>query len=151
MRRTTYGMLGAALLLVSGCGGGSSTFANKPRPPIPVNLTVYINDARISVSPASVGAGEVIFIITNQASKAVTFTVRSGGGSTSQSLASSGPINPQSTDQVAVEFSQPGYYTLATTSTGGTDAAIAASHSIQTALIHVGQSRPSGSNQLLQP
>ena len=37
----------------SSCGGGS-TFANKPRPATPVNLTVYINNARVSVSPSSV-------------------------------------------------------------------------------------------------
>lgn len=146
---TTFGMLAATLFLAAGCGS-SSTFANKPRPPVPVNLTVYINDARVSVSPSSVGAGEVVFIISNQASTAVTFTVHAGG-STAQSLASSGPINPQSTDQVAVDFSHPGYYTLATSSGGGTDASAASSRSIQPAVIHVGQARASASDQLLQP
>jgi hypothetical protein len=149
MRRTTFAMLAVALLFGSGCGG-SSPFANKPRPAIPVNLTVYINDARISVSPGSVGAGEVVFIITNQASKAVTFTVHAGGAN-SQSLANSGPINPQSTDQVAVDFGQPGDYTLATTSGAQTDAGLASAHQTQSALLHVGQARASASNQLLQP
>ena len=148
MRKTTFAMLAAVLFLVAGCGK-SSTFANKPSPPVPVNMTVYINDARVSVSPSSVGAGEVVFIITNQASKAVTFTVHAGGAGAQ--LASSGPINPQGTDQVAVDFTHPGYYTLTTSSGGQTDAQAATPRPIQSALIRVGQPRASASNQLLQP
>jgi hypothetical protein len=149
MRATTFGILAAAAFVaVSGCGSGAK-FADKPRPATPVNLTVYVNDARVSVSPASVGAGEVVFIITNQASKAVTITIHPTGDS-SQSLASSGPINPQSTDQVAVDFNRPGNYTVATAA-GGTDAQQATAHPIHPASLHVGAPRPSSSGQLLQP
>ena len=69
MRKTITGMLAVGTLIATGCGGGS-TFANKPRPPTPINLTVYINNARVSISPASIGAGPVVFIVTNQASHA---------------------------------------------------------------------------------
>ena len=34
--------------------------ANKPRPAAPVNLTVYVNDARVSISPNSVGGGDSV-------------------------------------------------------------------------------------------
>jgi hypothetical protein len=149
MRRTTVGTVAVAFLAVSGCGGGG-TFANQPRPATPVNLTVYISNARVSVSPSSVGAGEVVFIVTNQASTAQSMTIHPAGDS-SQSLASTGPINPQSTDQVAVDFSHPGEYTVATGAGGGTDAAAATHRAIHPASIHVGTKRASSSNALLQP
>ena len=148
MRRRTFGTLAVALVAASGCGSGS-TFANKPRPATPVNLSVYIDDARVSVSPASVGAGEVVFIITNQASKAETFVVYKPGDP-QHPLGRAGPINPQATDQVAVDFSRPGDYLAGTASGGGTDASLS-SAPIQPGSVHVGQPRPSSSNQLLQP
>jgi hypothetical protein len=147
MRSTTFAILLASALAVSACGGGT-TFANKPRPPTPVNLTVYINDARVSVSPSSVGAGPVVFIVTNAASDTETLTVRAPGGG---SLANTGPINPQATAQVIVDFRDPGDYTVSTGKPGTTQAAQAAPSSIQSATLHIGASRPSGSNALLQP
>ena len=51
MRRTTIGMMAAGAIAASGCGS-SEKFANIPKPPPPINLTVYINDSRVSVSPA---------------------------------------------------------------------------------------------------
>lgn len=149
MRKTMIFSFVAALLLLSACGS-SGTFANKPRPATPVNLTVYINDQRISLSPASVGAGEVVFIVTNQASRAVSLTIHPAGNS-SQSLASTGPINPQATGQVAVDLGQPGEYSVSTAAVAATDAALAEQHSIQSASLYVGAPRPSSSNQLLQP
>ena len=47
MRKTITGMLAVGTLIATGCGGGT-TFANKPRPPTPINLTVYVNNARVS-------------------------------------------------------------------------------------------------------
>ena len=76
---------------------------------------------------------------------------RSSAGDGSRSLASTGPINPQSTDQVAVNFNQPGEYKLSTASGGGTDAALATDHPIQPASLHIGAPRSASSNQLLQP
>jgi hypothetical protein len=149
MRKTTFSTVAVALVAVSGCGSGSH-FANEPRPASPVNLTVYINNARVSLSPASVGAGEVVFIVTNQADKAESLTIHPAGNS-SQSLASTGPINPQATGQVAVDISQPGEYKVTTASTVGTDAALATRRSIAPASLRVGAPRPSSSNELLQP
>jgi len=51
MRRTTLAMLAlTAGTTLSACGGAKH-FANQARPPAPVNMTVYINDQRVSVSP----------------------------------------------------------------------------------------------------
>jgi hypothetical protein len=143
------GALGAALV---GCGSSGGSFANKPRPASPVNLTVYINNSHVSVSPAAVGAGPVVFIVTNQARQTESLMISSalnGGGATP--LASTGPINPQATATVTVDFRDPGDYTVNTSTGGQTQAQQAAPRSIQPATLHVGSARPNGSNELLQP
>lgn len=150
MRGTTAGMLVFAAAAVAGCGSGTH-FANQPRPPSPVNLTVYINDQRISVSPGSVGAGPVVLIVTNQASNAESLTVLPAGDSGGQSLADTGPISPQGTAQVTVNLNTPGNYTVATTPANSTEAAAAAPTGIRPALVRVGKPRASASNSLLAP
>jgi hypothetical protein len=148
MRRTTFGLF-VTIFALAGCGS-SGTFANKPRPASPVDLTVYIDNARVSVSPASVGAGEVIFVVTNQASKAESLTIHPAGDS-SRSLGSTGPINPQSTDQVTVDFARPGEYMISAGGGGGTDASTAAQAHVAPASLHVGKDRAGSSGTLLQP
>src|SRR5690349_17877921 len=100
MRRTTIGILGVSAIALAGCGS-TKTFANRPRPPVPINLTVYVSNARVSVSPQAVGAGPVVFIVTNQAARAESLAIRQGGGG---SIANTGPINPQGTAQVTVNL-----------------------------------------------
>jgi hypothetical protein len=148
MCRTTLGILTVGTLVLAGCGSGGTTFANKPRPPSPINLSVYVNNARVSVSPVSVGAGPVVFVVTNAASQTESINVQGPGG---ENLATTGPINPQSTAQVTVDFRNPGMYSVATGPAGTTEAATTAPASIQPATIHIGAPRPSASNQLLQP
>jgi hypothetical protein len=148
MRTTTIGML-AVSLLAAGCGG--TRFANRPAPPVPINLSVYIDDARVSVSPASVGAGPVVFVVTNQASRAESMVVLRAGGSVAAPLADTGPISPQATAQVSVNMAIPGTYTVATGPNGSSEAALATPSSIKPAFIQIGPRRPSGSNALLQP
>jgi hypothetical protein len=144
----TFGILAACALAVSGCGGGS-TFANKPRPASPVNLTVYVNSAQVSVSPASVGAGPVVFIVTNADSKTETLAIKTSDRT--QTLASTGPINPQATADVTVDFTNPGNYTLSASKSGITEAAQSNPSPIQAATIHVGPARANSSSRLLQP
>jgi hypothetical protein len=143
--RTTIGMLAVGALAVSACGS-TSKGATTPRPPAPVNLTVYIDNSRVSVSPRTVGAGPVAFIITNQASQAESLAVLPAGSAAGQALANTGPINPQATAQVDVDFSSPGTYSL---STGGGDAS--AGSSIHAASLSVGKARANSNDQLLQP
>jgi hypothetical protein len=147
MRRIAFGM-SVAVLGLAGCGS-SGTFANKPRPATPVDLTVYIDTARVSVSPASVGAGEVMFIVTNQADKTESLTIHPAGNS-ARSLATTGPINPQSTGQVAVDLST-GEYLVATASGRRSDATTATRSGIQPAALDIGRKRPASSDSLLQP
>jgi hypothetical protein len=135
---------------IAGCGS-SGHYANRPSPPTPVNLTVYINDQRVSLSPSSIGAGPVVLIVTNQASTAQSLTVLPAGASAAQPLADTGPINPQATAQVTVNLNTPGAYTVATTPNGSTEAAAAVPTGVRPAVLKVGRSRPSGSNELLQP
>lgn len=141
-RRTTIGMLAVSALAVSACGA-SSQGATTPRPPAPVNLTVYIDNSRVSVSPTQVGAGTVTFIITNQASQAESLAVMQAGSAAGQPLADTGPINPQATAQVTVNFTSPGAYSLSTGGDGGA--------TIRAASFKVGKARPNSNNQLLQP
>ena len=125
--------LGAlAAVALAGCGS-AGTFANKPRPATPVNLTVYINDHRVSVSPASVGAGPVQFIVTNEARTNVSLKIQSGANQ-----GSTGPINPGATDQLTVNMN-----------TG--KAIVSTGSSIRAATLHIGPPRASASNALLQP
>jgi hypothetical protein len=150
MRRTTIGILVVTAAALAGCGSGS-TFANLPRPPTPVDLTVYISNQRVLVSPASVGAGPVIFIVTNGSAKTQALTIqRAAGGGT---LAATGPITPQATAQVTVNFMKQdqGDYAITTNPSGGTDAARANPSSIRPGALHIGSPRPSADNVLLQP
>ena len=143
-RRTTIGMLAVSALAVSACGANSQG-ATTPRPPAPVNLTVYIDNSRVSLSPSAVGAGPVAFIITNQASQAEALAILPKGSAAGQPLANTGPINPQATAQVTVNFSSPGRYSVSTGGDGSSGS------SIRAATLRVGKTRPNSNNQLLQP
>ena len=131
---------------VTACGSTGGKSAAFLRPPSPVNLSVYISDSRISVSPASVGAGPIVFIVTNQASHAEALAVSRG----SHTLAATAPINPQGTTQVTVN-TRPGRYTIGAARPGVNDAQLTQSSPIAPATIRVGRKRPSSSNQVLQP
>ena len=146
-RRMTIWMLVFAATAVGGCGS-TKKYANRKRPPLPVNLTVYVNDARVSVSPAAVGAGPAIFFVTNQSSRAESIAIQRPGG---QTLASTGPITPEATAQIAVNLNQQGEYMVATTNTGNTDAALASATTVKPARLLVGARRPRTSGQLLSP
>jgi hypothetical protein len=155
MPRATIGILALGAAVVAGCGGGAH-FANEGRPATPLDLTVYVSNSRVLVSPNSVGAGPVIFIITNQASQAESLSIQpSSGGS---AVATTAPINPQATSQVQVNFCSsghgcagPGSYTVTTGDGGSTDASNSTPPGIQPATLHVGQGRPNSNNVLLQP
>jgi hypothetical protein len=138
-------VLAASALALTACGSTSSG-AVTPRPPAPVNLSVYIDNSSVSVSPSSVGAGPVTFIITNQASQAESLSILRSSSSAGDPLASTGPINPQATAQVTVNFSSRGAYSL---STGAADAGT--DSSVRPASITVGSARPNSDNQVLQP
>lgn len=129
-------MLCMAALALGACGSDDE-YANNPRPPSPVNVTAAIIDGRISISPAEVGAGPVVLIITNQESDQQQVTIESSaGGGVTQSTA---PIAPRDTATIKVDLT-PGDYRVR-----ADDAAV------EGADLTVGPPRESAQNELLQP
>ena len=120
---------------ISACGGGGTHFANEPRPPVPVDLSVYIDNSHVSISPTRVGAGPVILYVTNQASSTQDLAVRNVKGG---SVASSGHINSGSTAQVSTSLPTGTYE-------------IAGSAKIAPAKLKITQARQNADNVLLQP
>ncbi len=126
---------GALALALTGCGGGDSQFTNTPRPPVQVDLSVYIDNHHVSVSPTNVGAGPVLVIVTNQASSTQTLTITNRAGS---SVASSGHIHSGQTAQISTDL-RTGTYDVAT------------SAKISAARLKIGTTRPNADNVLLAP
>lgn len=122
---------------VGACGGDS--FENKPRPPVPVQLTGVITEARVTISPNKVGAGPVVITVSNQTPDAHTLTLEGEG-----LRERVGPINPQATAAIQKTL-PPGQYTVK----AGSETAV--STEIRPATLVIGRERPSGSGQLLLP
>jgi len=135
-----YAGIATALALVAGCGGGDD-YANKPRPPAPINVTAAITNSRVSVSPQRFGAGPIVLIVSNQSSSAqeVTFQTEELGGSEPGRRFSTTPINPRGTATLKVDVRQ-GDWMLGTKDGG-----------VRAAAVSVGKLRKSAQNELLQP
>jgi hypothetical protein len=127
---TLPAIVAACGLLAAGCGS-SSHFTDFHRPPTPVDLTVYVNNHHVSVSPSRVGAGPVIFYVTNQATQSETVTIGSSQNTT-------GPINPDSSARIQVDLPTGEYL-------------VKAGPQIAPATLHIGKPRPNADNTLLQP
>ena len=146
MRIRMIAIVGTCAVGISACGTSGGRLPTQPRSPTPIALSVYVNDSRISVSPSAVGAGPVVFTVTNQASKAEALAISGSGGT---AIARTAPINPEGTTQVSVNFT-PGVYKIAL-ARAGTDAQLSVPGSIRSALIRIGRKRSSSSSVLLQP
>ncbi len=147
----TIGKLGASGLVavaLAACGSGGGKSPTEVTPPTPVNLTVLVSDSRVSVSPSAVGAGPVVFVVTNQASRAEALAISRAGGSR---LASTAPINPQGTTQVSVNFFRPGRYTIATAPHGRNDAQRLRPPPIRPASLRIRRRRAGGGSALQRP
>lgn len=137
MRRVSVASILAALAL-AGCGGGED-FENKPRPPVPLQLTGVITKQKVTISPRKVGAGPVVITVSNQTGESHTLTL--DGQGVQERV---GPINPLDTAQLQKTL-KPGRYTV----TAGSEAATA--KEIAPATLLIGKERPSGSDQVLLP
>jgi hypothetical protein len=149
MRRVTErGWIRAAALLsggalvgalIAGCGG--SDFKNKPRPPVPIQLTGVITDKNITVSPARFGAGPVTLIISNQTQSSHSVKLEPAAlNNKSAATQTVGPINPLDTANIQQNLTE-GKWVVKVSSDG----------SIKSATLTVGPPRKSSSNDVLLP
>ena len=151
LRKTTVplALVLACATQTAACGAGTH-FANLPTPPLAVNLSVYVSDRGVSLSPTSTGAGPVSLLITNQATRTVALRITDAQLT---QLASTGPIDPQATAQLTVDFRSPGDYFITTQAGSETQAqqAFGAPPAFQSASLRVGRPRASASDALLKP
>ena len=136
----------AAALILSGvalAGGvaacGDDDFENKPRPPVPVQLTGVITAERVTVSPNKIGAGPVVITVSNQTPDAHTVTLEGEG-----LRERVGPINPEATAAIQKTL-PPGQYVVK----AGSEHAV--TKEIRPATLVIGKERGSASGQLLLP
>ena len=128
---------GLTVVLVAGCG--SSDFKNKPRPPVPIELTGVIQEKKVTVSPNKVGAGPILITVSNQTKDAHTLTLE--GESVRERV---GPINPLDTATIQKTL-RPGNYEVRAGSS------VAVAHEIKPATLVIGKPRKDSNNQLLTP
>jgi hypothetical protein len=137
MRRS---VLLIAVLALAGCGGGEQR-ENELRPPIPVTLTGAIHEDGLQISPASVGAGTIVLIVSNQSGKPqkVTFETDELGGKTAGRQASSPVIAPSTTGRLTIDARE------------GTYSVHVADDAIRAARVFVGPPRKSSQDDVLLP
>jgi hypothetical protein len=123
--------------LVVGCG--EDDFKNEARAPVRVALTGVIQDDKVTVSPAKIGAGPVEITISNQTSRERTITLE-GESITEQQ----GPVQPGDTATIQKTL-EPGSYEVR----AGSKKAVR--REIQPALLEIGKQRKNSNNELLQP
>jgi hypothetical protein len=142
MRKRMVGAISIAMLVV-GCGS-SDDYANDPRPPKPVNVSVMLTDRRVLISPQRLGAGPAIFTVINQSGRSRDLRLAPPRGSTSACLhadASSGPINPMGSARLTVNLVEGDCVVSAGAPRRGP----------RPALLTVGRERESAQAQLLLP
>jgi hypothetical protein len=138
-RQTLRALAVAGLVAaIAGCGGGNS-FENKPRPPVPLQLTGVITKQKVTISPHKVGAGPVVITVSNQDEQSHTLTL--DGQGVQERV---GPINPLDTATLQKTL-EPGTYQVK----AGPDKATTGE--ITPARLVIGRERESGSNRVLLP
>ncbi len=135
---------GAALVLaLAGCG--DDDFENKPRPPVPIELTGVIQAKKVTVSPNKEGAGPVQITISNQTDEAHTVTLESVTEGKSPGVRERvGPIQPDDTATLQKTLAE-GSYEVSAGSDRATDTEIAPAE------LTIGPPRKSSSDKLLLP
>jgi hypothetical protein len=142
-RRVLAGATAAAMagLAIAGCGGSDKSYANRPRPPAPINVVASISNEGITVSPKRFGAGPITVLVTNQTGAAQRLTLESVDriGEGPGIAQDTSPINPRDTARLSADV-PPGRYRLHV----DTD-------DIQGAGLIVGPRRPTSQDQLAMP
>jgi hypothetical protein len=127
-------LLIALVAPLAACGAGNRV--SHDRPPTPVNVTAAIHDKRVEISPARVGGGPVLIIVSNQSTRRQALTVETAGQGAGIRR-STDPIAPQGTARMSVDVSRGTYV-------------VSAPHATS-ARLRVGRRRASAQNKLLQP
>jgi hypothetical protein len=128
---------GTIAALASGCGGGD--FENKPRPPVPIELTGVIQADKVTVSPNKVGAGPVLITISNQTDEAHTVTLE--GDTVKERI---GPVQPEDTATIQKTLARGRYEVRAGSS-------VAVPKEIKPGVLNVSNERSDSNNRLLLP
>ena len=124
-------------MAASGCGGDD--FENKPRPPVPIELTGVIQPQKVTVSPDKVGAGPVLITISNQTGEAHTVTLE--GDTVKERI---GPVQPQDTATIKKTLARGQYEVRA-------GAAVAVPMEIAPARLNITRQRRNSNDRLLLP
>lgn len=135
--RATLAIAIAALPALAACG--DKDFANNARPPAPVGLTGVIQDDKVTLSPAKVGAGQVTITVSNQTGGPKSITLE--GGSITETV---GPVGSLDTAEITRTL-EPGSYEVRAGS------ARAVRKEIAPAELSIGKERMSSSGELLLP
>ena len=134
IRALTAAAVVALAVVAGGCGGDDEARSDE-RPPVPINISVNIDEKGITASPAKFGAGPITMLVANQSGASQTLTI--DGPRLRRSV---GPINPQDTATVRLRV-LPGEYTVSAEESAG----------LREATLTVGPERPSAQNDLLLP
>jgi hypothetical protein len=123
--------------LIAGCG--EDDFKNEARAPVRLALTGVIQDDKVTVSPARIGAGPVEITISNQTDSVRTITLE--GESVSEK---GGPVQPGDTATIQRTLA-PGSYEVR----AGSKKAVR--REIQPAVLRIGKERANSNNDVLLP
>ena len=145
MRSRPAVFLVAGALALTACGSSGGTAASRPASPNQLGVSVLITNARVIASPASFGAGPVLFTVTNQARGSQSLRIERRHGAR---VADTAPLNPQGSTQVSAIFRK-GRYTLSAGSHGRANRRLG--RRIRPQTIVVGRSRQSSGSTLLSP
>jgi hypothetical protein len=123
--------------VIAGCGG--EDFKNEARAPVRLALTGVIQNDKVTVSPAKLGAGPVEITISNQTDSVHTILLEGESIKEQQ-----GPVQPGATATIQKTL-DPGSYEVR----AGSEKAVR--KEIQPAVLTIGKKRKNSNNDLLLP
>jgi len=132
--------IAGTVLLATACGD-TEPRSNIPRPPAPITVTAAVRDDQILVSPAAIGAGPVVLLVSNQTRRPqkVTFETDELGASSGGNTASTPVIAAGGTGRLSID------------ARSGRYAVHVRDRTVRAARVTVGPRRQSSQNQLLLP
>jgi hypothetical protein len=133
--RALTAIAAVSLAVVAGGCGSDDEARSDERPPVPINISINVDEEGITASPDEFGAGPITMLVANQSGASQTLTI--DGPRLRRSV---GPINPQDTVTVRLRV-QPGEHTVSAEESAG----------LREATLTVGPPRPSAQNDLLLP